>query len=218
MRIAMKKLLSLTALSLVFGMGTTHAQNSTSEVFTVEKLNELNQLQDVTLSPKGDVLIYGLKKGSQSTSNHLYRQDIKTGKITQLTSHDKSEHNVVWADDAKSIYFLSSRSGSSQIWQLPLTGGEAKQISDFSLDVNAFKLAKNGQVFALSFTVLPGCADLACTVAAKKADKEKKYNIRAYDGLMVRHWDAWVTDYKEHLFVAYKNDKGLLKHSTRYYA
>tara|TARA_B110000467_G_scaffold154399_1_gene165647 strand:+ start:79 stop:2175 length:2097 start_codon:yes stop_codon:yes gene_type:complete len=206
----MKKLLNLVAISLIFLVITANAADG-ADAFTVEKLNELNQLHDVSLSPKGDVLVYGLKKGSQSKDNHLYSQNIKTGKVTQLTSHHNSEHNVVWADDGKSLYFLSSRSGSSQIWQLPLTGGEARQLSDFPLDINAFKLANNEQTFALSFTVLPGCVDLACTVAANKVDEEKKYNIRVYESLMVRHWDTWSTDYKEHLFVAYKNKEGLLK-------
>jgi hypothetical protein len=27
---------------------------------------------------------------------------------------------------------------------------------------------------------------------------------------MVRHWDVWSTEYKEHLFVGYLNNKGLL--------
>jgi len=199
----MKKTLILAAVSLA---ATVNA--ATGEIFTVEKLNQLNQLHDVSVSPKGESLIYGLKKGSSSKDNHLYRQDIKTGKVTQLTNHAKSEHNVVWADDGQSIYFLSSRSGSSQIWQLPLSGGEAVQISDLSLDINGFQLSKNGQVFALSLTVKPGCETLTCTNKARKADKEKKYNIRAYDELMVRHWDVWSTEYKEHLFVARKNKQG----------
>ncbi len=202
----MKKTLILAAVSLA---ATVNA--ASADVFTVEKLNQLNQLHDVTVSPQGDSLIYGLKKGSSSLDNHLYNQDIKSGKVSQLTSHEKSEYNVVWADDAKSIYFLSSRSGSSQIWQLPLHGGEAKQVSDLPVGINGFKLSKNGQVFALSLTVKPGCKDLACTVAAKKADKEKKYNIRAYDELMVRHWDVWATEYKDHLFVAYKNELGVIE-------
>jgi dipeptidyl aminopeptidase/acylaminoacyl peptidase len=206
----MKKLLNLAALSLMVATTTVNAQNSTTEVFTVEKLNELNQLHSVALSPKGDTFIYGLKKGSKSTDNHLYRQNISTGKVTQLTNHAKAEHNVVWADDGKSVYFLSARSGSTQIWQLLLNGGEAQQLSDFPIDVNGFTVSKNDQVFALSFTVKPGCTDLACTVSAKKVDAEKKYNIRAYDHLMVRHWDTWTTDYKEHLFVAHKNAQGLL--------
>jgi len=202
----MKKSLFIASLVIAATFNSVNA-----DVFTVEKLNQLNQLHDVTVSPKGDSLIYGIKKGSSSTDDHLYSQNIKTGKVNQLTSHAKSEHNVVLADDAKSIYFLSSRSGSSQIWQLPLTGGEAKQISDLPIDVNGFKLSKNGQVFALSLTVKPGCMDLACTVSAKKADEEKQFNIRAYDELMVRHWDEWSTEYKNHLFVSYRNEQGKIE-------
>lgn len=193
----------VAGVTLAASLGSVNA-----EVLTVDKLNQLNQLHDVSISPKGDALIYGLKKGTASKDNHLYRQDIKSGKVTQLTNHANSEHNVVWADDGQSIYFLSSRSGSSQIWQLPLTGGEAVQVSDLPLDVNGFTLSKNGQTFALSMTVKPGCADFACTIDARKADEEKKYNVRAYDQLMVRHWDVWNTEYKEHLFVASKNSQG----------
>lgn len=209
----MKKLLSFAALSLMTAVTSVKAADSASEMFTVEKLNELNQLHDVTLSPQGDVLVYGLKKGSSSKDNHLYKQNIKSGQITQLTEDEKSESNVVWADDGQSVFFLSARSGSSQIWQQDLQEKTAKQISDFPLGVNGFKLSQNGQVFALSFTVKPGCETLSCTVEAKKVDEEKKYNIRAYDQLMVRHWDVWATEYKEHLFIAHVDQNGQLKHA-----
>ena len=209
----MKKLSTFAAFSLAATLSTSINAQVVNEVLTVEKLNQLNQLHDVTLSPQGDVLVYGLKKGSSSKDNHLYKQNIKTGQISQLTDHDKSESNVVWADDGKSVYFLSSRSGSSQIWQQGLLQKTAKQISDFPVEVNGFKLSKNGQVFALSFTVKPGCETLTCTVEAKKTDEGKKYNIRAYDQLMVRHWDKWATEYKEHLFVGHVDKNGQLKHA-----
>lgn len=204
----MKKIFTLVALSLAATL-SAHAQGD-NQAFTVEKLNKLNKLHDISASPSGDNLIYGMKKGSSSTDNNLYLQDIKTGKVSQFTDNEKSESNVVWADDGQSVFFLSSRSGSSQVWQQALDEKTAKQISDFPIDVNAFTLAKNGQVFALSFTVKPGCETFACTLAAKKTDEEKKYNIRAYDQLMVRHWDTWATEYKEHLFVAHINKDGLL--------
>ncbi len=212
MRIMMKKLCTLAAISLTASLSISTSVNaqSNNEVFTVEKLNQLNQLHDVSISPNGDSLIYGLKKGKD---NNLYQQNIKTGKVTQFTQHEKSESNVVWAEDGKSIYFTSSRSGSSQIWQKMLSGGKAKQISNFPVDVNGFKVSKSGQLFALSFTVKPGCETLSCTVAAKKVDEAKKYNIRVYDQLMVRHWDVWATEYKEHLFVANVNNKGKLTHA-----
>lgn len=178
------------------------ADNTAVESFTVETLNDLNQLRDVKLSPQGDFLVYGLKKGSSSSDNHLYRQDIKSGEVQQLTSHEKSEANVVFSNDGASLYFLSSRSGSSQIWQLSLKGGEAKQITDLALDINAFKIGADGKTLALSITVKPGCTTLKCTVEAKAADAKKKYQIRAYDQLMVRHWDTWTTEYNNHLFIA----------------
>jgi len=211
MRFKIKKHPTFVAFSLAATLSVNAYAQTDNETFTVEKLNQLNELHDVTLSPQGDVLVYGLKKGSSSTDNHLYKQHIKTGEVTQLTKHEKAESNVVWADDGESVYFLSSRSGSSQIWQQDLKKKTATQISNFPVAVNGFKLSKNGQVFALSFTVKPGCATLTCTVEAKEADKEKKYNIRAYDQLMVRHWDTWATDYKEHLFVGHVNKYGLLK-------
>ena len=74
----MKKLLSLVTLSLV-----TIMNNSYAEVFTVEKLNDLNQLHDVAISPLGDNVIYGVKKGTSSTDNHLYVQNLTNGKVKQ---------------------------------------------------------------------------------------------------------------------------------------
>jgi dipeptidyl aminopeptidase/acylaminoacyl peptidase len=211
MRLKMKKLFTFAAFFLATTLSTSAHAQIVNEVFTVEKLNQLNQLQDVTLSPQGDVLVYGIKEGGSSKKNHLYKQNIKTGEITQLSQHEESESNVLWADDGQSIYFLSSRSGSSQIWQQDFSEENPKQISDFPLAVNGFKLSTNGQVFALSFTVKPGCETLTCTVDAKKADKKKKFNIRAYEQLMVRHWDEWVTEYKEHLFVGHLAKDGQLK-------
>lgn len=193
----LKKLTSLATLSLL-ALSTV----ASADVFTVEKLNDLNQLHDVKVSPLGDKLVYGLKKGSASKDNHLYLQEIDSGKVVQLTSHSSSEHNVIWAKDGQSLYFLSARSGSSQVWQLPLTGGEAIQITDLPVDINGFTMNADASVFAFSITAKPGCQDFQCTLDAQQADKDKKYNVRIYDQLMVRHWDHWLTDYNEHVFVA----------------
>ncbi|WP_440873966.1 prolyl oligopeptidase family serine peptidase [Thalassotalea sp. PLHSN55] len=170
--------------------------------FTVEKLNELNQLHNVKVSPKGDIIVYGLKMGSSSTDNHLYAQNLKSGEVTQLTSHAKGEGNVAFSQSGDSIYFLSSRSGSSQVWQLPLTGGEAMQMTNLPLAVNGFVISPSGKKLALELSVKNGCKTFECTLEARKADEAKKHQVRTYDQLMVRHWDHWLDEYNEHLFVA----------------
>ncbi len=184
--------------------------NAIKNTFTVEKLNELNILHDVAVSPDGKWLVYGLKKGSRSTDNHLYLKNIATGKVQQLTSHEKSEHNVIWAANSQSLYFLSDRSGSSQVWQLPLSGGEAKQITQLALDINGFKVSNDGKTFAFTITVKPDCPDFACTIRAQEQVAKQKHNTRVYNQLMVRHWDTWNSAFKEHLFVAKLPQRGVI--------
>ena len=100
------KLLKTTTLSaLVLG---SFAFTAMAETFTVETLNNLNQLRNVKVSPQGDILVYGLKKGTSAKDNHLYLQEIKSGKVRQLTSHEKSESNVVFAADDKKYKLLPS--------------------------------------------------------------------------------------------------------------
>jgi len=194
--------LALT-LSCVLFSQTSIAQEQ-ENVLTVDVLSQLNQIQGMVVSPDGTNLIYGLKKGIKSPDNHLFLKNIKTGKERQFTTHKEAESNLQYAADGKSLYFLSNRSGSSQVWQLTLNGGEAQQITDFPLDVNGFIVANDQTSFALEISVKPGCTDFTCTLAAKNKAKQQKHDVRVYDQLMVRHWDTWNTPYKNHLFVAKK--------------
>ncbi len=193
--------LSLVLISTV-SMAKSTVESADNSILTVEKLNKFNHVRNLVVSPKGDAIVYGIKKGTRSVDNHLYLQDVKSGAVKQITTHEKPESNVVFSQDGNSIYFLSARSGSSQVWKLPLTGGEAVQITALPLAVEGFKLSHDQQKIALAMTVLPSCETLQCTVDAQQADEDKKYQVRAYDQLMVRHWDVWNTPYKSHLFIA----------------
>lgn len=175
---------------------------SVSNLLTVEKLNEFNHVHNLVVSPNGEHLVYGIKEGTKGVQNNLYMHNIASGEVKQITGHQSGEGNVVYSNDGKSLYFLSGRSGSSQVWHLPLEGGEALQLTELPLDVEGFKISADGTKLALAMTVLPSCKTLECTVESKNADAEKKYQVRAYDQLMVRHWDTWNTPYKSHLFIA----------------
>lgn len=176
--------------------------NVSAEILTVEKLNSLNQVHNVKVSPDGSQLVYGVKKGQEKGTNHLWLQNIKSGAVSQLTSNKASESSVAWAKDGKGVYFLSGRSGKSQIWYMATTGGEAVQLTDFPLSVEGFKLSSDEAQVALAFTVLPGCKTFKCSIDAFAEQAAKKHNTRAYDQLMVRHWDVWLDQFNSHLFVA----------------
>ena len=210
-----KKIVSMATLTtLAFASATSAASTVESKVLDVSALTEFNQIHDFVVSPQGDSFIYRLKKGIRSTDNHLYLQKVNSDKVQQLTSNKSGESNVMYSQDGKSIYFLSGRSGSSQIWQLPLSGGEAQQVSALPLDINGFQMSNDGKRFAVELTVLPGCETMQCTLDAKANDAKKQHNVRVYDQLMVRHWDTWNTAYKSHLFVAEKSANGAFTQAT----
>jgi dipeptidyl aminopeptidase/acylaminoacyl peptidase len=184
---------------------------------TVEHLNQFNKLHDVVLSPDGRFLVYGQTNGGFSpadSSSDLYLMDLSNlNKVTRLTQSAGRESQLQWAAGGQSIYFIANRSGTNQVWQLPLYGGEALQVTDLPLPVEGFKVSSDGKQIALALSVKPGCQNLQCTLDAKSADAAKKDTAMAYDQLMVRHWDSWLTPYRSHLYVATLG-KGVVKDAT----
>lgn len=146
--------------------------------FTVQQLVKLNKLHSAVVSHDGTKLVYGLKtvndKGEASSDLYLLDLTQADAKPLQLTSAAGTEHDISFANDDKSIYFLASRSGSSQLFQLPLTGGEAQQVSDLPLDIDGYKLSNDGKQIVLSMRVFPECKDLACSKDKFKAEEERK--------------------------------------------
>ena len=179
----------------------------------VEHLAQFNQLSDIKLSPDGRYLVYAQSNGGFSpadTSHDLYLLDLQQSQPSQakrLTHNNSHEHQVRWSSDSSAIYFLADRSGSAQVWRLSLDGGEAMQVTNLPLPVQGYRVADNGERIALAMAAKPGCADMACTLAAKEADSQRKDSAMVYDQLMVRHWDHWLDDYRTHLYVAEFADK-----------
>ena len=52
------------------------------------------------------------------------------GKPRRLTNQPSFESVPCWSRDGKWIYFCSDRSGTYQIWKMPLQGGEAMQVTN----------------------------------------------------------------------------------------
>lgn len=173
---------------------------------SVEHLNQVNNLYDVALSPDGRYVAYGQSNGGFSpadTSSDLYLIDLaKQNSLTRLTQSQGREHQLQWSAKSDSLYFITNRSGTNQVWQLALSGGEALQVTNLPVPVAGFKVSADGKQIALELAVKPGCENLACTVAAKKADSAKKDSAMAYDQLMVRHWDTWLDGYRSQLHIA----------------
>ncbi|WP_164020238.1 alpha/beta hydrolase family protein [Pyxidicoccus trucidator] len=173
--------------------------------YTIQDQVTLRRLSNPRVSPDGKQLAYVLRTTDMEanrgrTDLWLAHLDAE-GAPRQLTSHPDADSEPIWAPDGKSLFFLSSRGGSSQVWRLPVDGGEPLQVTKLPLDVGAFRLSRDGSQLAVALEVFPDCPNLECSPQREVERSKKKATGRSYDKLFVRHWDTWKEGKRSHLFV-----------------
>ncbi|HEU4600580.1 MAG TPA: S9 family peptidase [Steroidobacteraceae bacterium] len=175
--------------------------------FSVEDLVRLNRVEAPSISPDGKTVAFQMRETDIAANRGRY--DLWSLDLTKpdaqprrLTSDPENDTDAEWSHDGAFVYFLSSRGGSSQIWRLPIAGGDAEQVTNYPLDVSSFKLAPNDKLIALSIDVFADCPDLECTSDRLHQRSESKTTGRTFDRLFVRHWDAWDDHRISQLFVA----------------
>jgi dipeptidyl aminopeptidase/acylaminoacyl peptidase len=164
--------------------------------FTVEDLVSMERVGSPALSPDAGRVVYTVRS-SDLAKNHghteLWMIDLRAANPVprRLTNSNASSSDPTWSPTGDAVYFLSSRSGSSQVWRLPIGGGEATRVTNLPLEVETFRVSPRGDRLALTLSVFRDCADLACTKSRLDARDKSKASGRIYDRLFVRHWDTW---------------------------
>ena len=191
------RLLALAA-ALAAGAAVTAPALAAPRGFTVEDLVAMERVGTPAVSPDGTRIVYPVRSTDVAKNKghtDLYLVDLRAADPApqRLTSDAASSTEPEWSASGDAIYFLSARSGSSQVWRLALAGGgtPATQVTDFPIDVDAFRIAPAGDRIAFSVAAFRDCPDLVCTKARMDARGKDKASGRVYDRLFVRHWDTW---------------------------
>jgi len=184
--------------------------------FTVEDLVRLRRLSDPQVSPDGRLLAFvqrdtDMDANKSRNSIWVMRLDLPHGEPYRLLDAAGGDSSPRWAHDSRALYFLSTRSGLSQVWRLVLSSGQAQRISDYPLDVGSLKVSPRDDRLALSMEVFPDCATLGCTRERLDTQAKSKANGRSYQRIFVRHWDAWSNGTRSHLFSARLVPTGMLE-------
>ncbi|MBN1205278.1 MAG: S9 family peptidase [Myxococcaceae bacterium] len=190
-------------LSLLAALALT-ATPASSHPYTIQDQVTLRRLSEPRVSPDGQRIAYVLRSTDMEANRgrtDLWLVNTDGSGLRQLTSHPDSDNQPVWAPDGRSLFFLSSRGGSSQVWRLPIDGGEPLQVTKLPLDVNAFALSRDGARLAVALEVFPDCPTLECNTQREEAKAKDKASGRIYDTSFVRHWDTWKEGRRSHLFV-----------------
>lgn len=175
----------------------------------VRDLVKLDRVSSPLLTDDGRQLVFAQRSldfDSGKATTALYTRNLVTRDMAppaRLTPEGWSVNSPALSADGQTVYFLSSRNGSSQVYAMPLAGGTPRQLTDVAVDIGTFQVSPDGARIAFSADTFGDCgADLACTKRRHETRKDDKASGVVYDQLFVRHWDTWRDGTMSRLFVA----------------
>ncbi|HYM35176.1 MAG TPA: hypothetical protein VET48_07230, partial [Steroidobacteraceae bacterium] len=122
----MKNCLLLAASMIVSG-----AEAADSHPFSVDDLVRLDRMAEPALSPDSRHVVFSVRETDMEadrgrTDLGLLDVDVPSATAKRITSNPENDGSPQWSRVSGHIYFLSSRTGSQQVWRMSLTGGEAQ--------------------------------------------------------------------------------------------
>lgn len=172
--------------------------------FGFDDMIAMRRVESVTASPDGQEIAFVVKIADLAANkwrSDIWIQKIDGTDLRRLTDHPDADHSPKFAPDGKSVLFLSSRGGSTQVWRVPSAGGEAQKVTSLPVDVEGMIPFADGKRLALILDVYPDATSLDETHARDEARAKNPSKVRAFSSLPVRHWDAWDEGKRNHVFV-----------------
>lgn len=150
---------------LLFVCVTLKAQKNWSP----EQCLQLKNISSTIVSSNGSKVLYTVREAIMTDDRSEYINNVwicntDGSNHVQLTKGDKNSSNPLWSPDGKWISFTSSRDGKTNLYLLPVGGGEAEKMTDVKSGVGTYKWSNDGNMIA--FTMADAASD--------KEEKNKK--------------------------------------------
>lgn len=175
----------------------------------VRDLAKLERVSSPALSPDGRKVVFAVRQvdfEANKASTGLWIEDLfarDSAPPMRLTPAGWNVNTPSFSEDAKSVYFLSAKSGSQQLYSIPVAGGPPKQLTNIAGDVGGYKVSPDGRRVALAAEAFADCkSDFACNKKRLDASAAKKSTGVVYDRMFIRHWDAFNDGRLNRVFVA----------------
>jgi dipeptidyl aminopeptidase/acylaminoacyl peptidase len=200
---------------------------------TFEDMMKMKRLGETAVSPDGAWLAYSvttvnLEQNSKTTEWWL--QKIAGGEPQKLAVAQPNDSGVQFSKDGKLILFLSSRSGSQQIWLASFdsaTGATGNpynaapldgpfQLTHNSVEPDNARWSPDGKFIVFTAAVYPDCPAFTentaasegseadkCNATRDKAAADSKVKAQIFTSLLYRHWNHFTGSKRGHLFVVH---------------
>jgi dipeptidyl aminopeptidase/acylaminoacyl peptidase len=175
-----------------------------------DDLLRAQRLSDPQVSPDGKSVAYVVTKadkGENRMDSDIWLVSLAGGDPRPLTASPKHDRHPRWSPDGKWIVFESNRGGAFQLYLIAADGGEARQLTTISTEANQPVWSPAGRSVAFVSAVFPEFSEKpfkeSDELNKKKLDDREKGKVKArvMTRLLYRHWDSWVDDKRQHLFV-----------------
>jgi dipeptidyl aminopeptidase/acylaminoacyl peptidase len=178
----------------------------------IDDLFAFKRVSDPQVSPDGKHVVYvvgavDLPANKTASSLWIAATDGKSAPRQFTNVPGKKDTHPRWSPDGKKILFESNRSGDMQLWVIDVDGGEARQLTTISTEASNGLWSPDGKLIAFISAVYPEFSDKPFK-ESDEANKKKKEEIeksqvkaKVHTKLFYRHWDSYVEDKREHLFV-----------------
>ena len=139
----------------VFGLVGVLAASSFAQrrSFAIEDALGIISVSDPQLSPDGELVVYVVSRidlDENESGRRIHAVPFAGGDASPLTRAGRSASHPRFSPDGTRLAFLSSGAGDrTQVWLLPLTGGEARVLSNLPGGVSSFSWAPEGDALAV---------------------------------------------------------------------
>jgi dipeptidyl aminopeptidase/acylaminoacyl peptidase len=176
----------LSAMLCLF-MVVASASAAVSRPPTVDELIGLQTPDAPVISPDGRFVAYTVRRPNWADNRYetqVWLANTETSSLIQLTNAKESSYEPTWSPDGRWLGFVSDRDGTSQVYIISPTGGEARRITHSTTDVLEFHWSPDGK-------------RIAFTAPDPESDQIKRRKEKYSDFELVRH------DYRmNHLWIA----------------
>ncbi|MFC5577476.1 prolyl oligopeptidase family serine peptidase [Lysobacter niabensis] len=188
----------------------------------VRDLATLDRVSAPTLSPNGRTLVFAKRVvdfAANKSSTALWVEDLfarDAAPPKRLTPEGWNVNSPSFSGDGRTVYFLSAKSGSMQLYSIASSGGEPVRLTEIPGDIGSYKLSPDGKRLAFSTEAFVDCgSDLACSPKRMEERGKQKNSGVVFDRIFIRHWDAWNDGRLNRVFVTdLGNGKAMSKTAT----